>query len=118
MEKTLTIDGRQVTFKANGATPLRYKAQFGKDYFKDILKMTPLIKLKKKKKEDLTEKDLESLDFEIFYNVAWIMAKTADPTIPSQMEWFESFDQFPLMEIIPDLQELMASTMQQSKKKL
>ena len=33
MEKTLTIDGKEVRFKSTAATPLRYKAQFNKDYF-------------------------------------------------------------------------------------
>ena len=41
MEKTIEIDGKKVGFKTNGATPLRYKAQFGKDYFKEILKFAP-----------------------------------------------------------------------------
>jgi len=117
MEKSLPIDGQMIRFKANGATPLRYKAQFGKDYFKDILKMAPLMKLKKKKKEDLEAKDLESLDFEVFYNMAWIMAKTADPSIPDPLSWFDQFEEFPLIDILPDLQDLMASTMQQTKKK-
>ena len=44
MEKTIEIDGKKIRFKTNGATPLRYKAQFGKDYFKEILKFAPLEK--------------------------------------------------------------------------
>ena len=39
----------KIQFKSNGATPLRYKAQFGKDYFKEILKLAPLEKMRKKK---------------------------------------------------------------------
>lgn len=115
MEKTLTIDGQQVRFKSNGATPLRYKAQFGKDYFKEILKMSPLEKLSKKKNID--PKDLEALDFEVFYNIAWIMAKTADPSIPEVLTWLEGFEQFPIIEILPELQDLMSNTMQTTTKK-
>lgn len=110
MEKTILIDGKQVRFKTNGAIPLRYKAQFGKDYFKEILKMAPLAKLGGKK--DLLPEDLEALDFDIFFNIAWIMAKTADSTIPTPLEWLESFDEFPLIEIFPDLQELMIASLQ------
>ena len=96
---------------------MRYKAQFGKDYFKEILKMLPLAKAKKKKKE-LDVADLEVLDFEVFYNVAWVMAKTADPSIPEPLEWLSSFEEFPLMEVFTEIQDLMNATLQSTKKKL
>lgn len=116
MEKTLTIDDKQITFKTNGAIPMRYKAQFGKDYFKDIFKMLPVSKLKGKQ-ETLTEKSLEALDFEVFYNIAWVMAKTANPAVPEPILWFESFEEFPIADVFPELQELMIATLQTSKKK-
>jgi hypothetical protein len=115
VEKTIVIDGKKINFKTNGATPLRYKVQFGKDYFKEILKLAPLEKIKGKKK--INPEDLESLDFEVFFNIAWIMAKTSDPTIPEPMEWLEQFEEFPIADIIPELQEMMASSFATSKKK-
>lgn len=115
MEKTITIDGKQVKFKTNGATPLRYKAQFGRDYFKEILKMAPLQNLSKKKNIDA--ENLEALDFEVFYNMAWIMAKTADASIPEPIEWLEQFDEFPMAEIIPELQDMLLTSLQTTKKK-
>ena len=117
MEKTITIDGKEIRFKTNGATPLRYKAQFGQDYFKEILKMAPLENLSKKKKEDVMAKDLEVLDFEVFYNLAWIMAKTADSSIPEPIEWLEQFDEFPMAEVIPELQDMLLASIQTTKKK-
>jgi len=117
MEKTVIIDGKEIRFKTNGATPLRYKAQFGQDYFKEILKMAPLESLSKKKKEDVTGKDLEVLDFEVFYNIAWIMAKTANPSIPEPIEWLEQFDEFPMAEVIPELQDMLLASIQTTKKK-
>jgi len=115
MEKTLTIDGQKIRFKTNGAIPLRYKVQFGKDYFKEIFKMLPIAEMGKK--ENLQPEDLESLDFEVFYNMAWIMAKTADPTIPEPLEWLGEFDEFPIAEIFPEMQDLIMATLQSSKKK-
>jgi hypothetical protein len=115
MEKTITIDGKQVRFKSNGATPLRYKAQFGKDYFKEIMKLAQLEKLQGKKK--ISAADLDALDFEVFYNISWIMAKTAEPTIPEPLEWLEQFDEFPMIDIIPEIQDLLLSSFQTSKKK-
>lgn len=117
MEKTIVIDGKNVRFKANGATPLRYKAQFGRDYFKELLKMSPLEKVAKKK-GNVEAADLEALDFEVLYNISWIMAKTADPTIPEPLEWLGSFDVFPIVEIFPDLQDLMTASLMSSKKKI
>jgi hypothetical protein len=117
MEKTITIDNKEIRFKTNGATPLRYKAQFGRDYFKEILKMAPLQNLSKKKTETIDAKDLEDLDFEVFYNMAWIMAKTADSSIPEPIEWLEQFDEFPMAEVIPELQEMLLTSLQTTKKK-
>lgn len=115
MEKVIIIDDKKVNFKVNGATPLRFKAQFGKDYFKEILKLAPLEKMGDKENFDI--KDLEVIDFEVFYNMAWIMAKTADPTIPEPVEWLEGFETFPMADIIPELQELLLASFQSSKKK-
>lgn len=114
----IEIDGKKIGFKTNGATPLRYKAQFGKDYFKEILKLAPLEKLIGKEKSEIQVEDFEALDFSLFYNISWVMAKTYDPTIPEPLEWLEQFDEYPIADIIPELQELMASSFQQTKKKL
>jgi len=115
LEKTIEIDGKKIRFKTNGATPLRYKAQFGKDYFKEILKLTPLANLKSKKNFNID--DFAALDFDVFFNIAWIMAKTADPTIPEPMEWLEQFEEFPMAEVIPELQDMMAASFMTTKKK-
>ncbi|MDM5231489.1 hypothetical protein [Lysinibacillus pakistanensis] len=39
MEITLTIDGKQIPFKSNGAVAKRYMMQFQRDLLKDILSM-------------------------------------------------------------------------------
>ena len=113
MEKILTIDGKEVKFKSTAATPLRYKAQFGKDYFSEIMKMESLTNIKNGK---IKAKDIQSIDFDVFYNIIWVLAKTADKNIPSQIEWLDGFDEFPLMEIIPELQDLIAASLQSKKK--
>lgn len=33
MQKIVEIDGKQVLLESNAATPMKYKKQFGKDYF-------------------------------------------------------------------------------------
>lgn len=106
MEKTLFIDGKQVNFKSNGSIPLRYKMQFGKDFFADIMKMM--------KKDG--EVNPENIDFETFYNLAWVFAKAADKSIPAPLEWLETFESFPLIEIIGELEELLLSNLESKKK--
>lgn len=116
MEKTLIIDGKEVRFKSTAATPLRYKAQFGKDFFVELLKMGALEKLGKLNSKTVRREDLEGLDFEVFYNIAWTMAKTADPSIPDPITWLDQFDEFPMIEIIPELQDMLLATIQGKKK--
>ena len=39
MEKTVYIDEKPVRLKSTAALPKRYKAQFRRDYFADLLKI-------------------------------------------------------------------------------
>lgn len=115
MEKILTIDGRQVKFKSTGAFLLRYKAQFGRDAIQDVLKLQAAID---RKTNELSNYD--ALDLEVFYNLAWTLAKTADPSIPPPLEWLDEFSEFPLMDIIPEIVDMIFSCLTstvESKKK-
>jgi len=56
------------------------------------------------------------LDMEVFYNICWTLAKTADNSISEPLEWLDTFEVFPLMEILPELQELMMSSLSSKKK--
>ncbi len=114
MEKILNIDGRQVKFKSTGAYLLRYKAQFGRDAIRDIYRLQGAID----DKGDI--KDIDALDIEVFYNLIWVLAKTANPSIPQPMEWLDEFSEFPLQEILPEVTDMIFSSMQStvdSKKK-
>lgn len=112
MEKTILIDGKEITFKSTGATPLRYKSQFGEDFFATVSKMHVLSNLK----GGLTLKKMEQIDFESFYNIAWTMAKTADPKISDPITWLDNFDSFPIIDIIAELTELIIHTIEGKKK--
>jgi hypothetical protein len=114
MEKVLVIDGRQVAFKSTGAFLLRYKAQFGRDAIQDIYKLQQTV--------DTVGQiaNIDALDLEVFYNLIWTLAKTADPTIPPPLEWLDTFSEFPLIDIIPEVIDMMFASLSvtaQSKKK-
>lgn len=108
MEKTITISGREVPFKSSGAFPVRYKAFFGKDVFAGMAKFAEI-------EESLLAGDISDVDTDFFYNVAWTMAKTADPTIPPVIEWLDTFEEFPVFSVFADLKDLLYSTMRPTK---
>jgi len=114
MEKILNIDGRQVKFKSTGAFLLRYKAQFGRDALQDIFKLQGSLD------EHGQIVNIDVLDLEVIYDLVWSLAKTADPNIPPPMEWLDGFSEFPLMEIVPEITDMifscLASTAQSKKK--
>ena len=106
MEKTIVINEQEIKLKSNGATPLLYKKHFGKDFFGELMKM-----------QGGKGKVSENLDLEVFYNFVWLFAKQADNTIPPQLEWFDTFDSFPIMDVIAEIQDMITSTIQTTKKK-
>lgn len=115
MEKILVIDGRQVKFKSTGAFLLKYKMQFRRDAIQDIFRLANSIDA------DTNEiTNIEAFDLELFYNLIWTLAKTADPNIPTPIEWLDTFSEFPLMDILPELVEMifgcMTSTIPSKKK--
>ncbi|EAG2419275.1 hypothetical protein B4Q26_05520 [Listeria monocytogenes] len=118
MEKTIDISGKKVPLKSTGATVLRYKQQFGKDYFSELMKMTKAIEPMKKNKKmtNLADSDLSLLDFEVFYNFVWVLAKTANPNIPEPIDWLDGFESFPIIEIMPKVEDLLAASIQTKKK--
>lgn len=113
MEKTIFIDNKEIRLKSTAATPLRFKAQFGKDFFSEILKLGNLSKIKK---NSIDYSIFNNTDFEVFYNIIWILAKTADNSIPEPITWLDRFDEFPLFEILPQIQDLITSSIITKKK--
>lgn len=104
MEKTIIIDNKPVAFKATGAFLKRYKSQFGRDPLKDLMNLSSSMSSEGGIK-------LETLDLEVFYDILWTLAKTANPNIPDPLSWLDSFEEFPLVEIIPELVDLISKTL-------
>lgn len=118
MEKTILIDEQEVRLKSTGATVLRYKQQFGKDYFGELLKLIKAMGTENEELdfEALNADELGLLDFEVFYNFVWVLAKTADKNLPEPLEWFDTFDTFPIVDIMPEITDLLAASIQTKKK--
>ncbi|MDO4285231.1 MAG: hypothetical protein Q4C60_07815 [Eubacteriales bacterium] len=102
MKKTIEIDGKPVQFKASAAIPRIYRIRFRRDIFGDLGQMSR--EMEKSKKGD-GNIDISSL--EMFENIAYLMAKHADPEIPDSVEeWLDQFETFSIYQVLPEIVEL------------
>lgn len=118
IKKNILVDGIEVPFKASAAVPRLYRLKFGRDIYKDF---AALQKSVSEGNEDSSGLDIESL--EVFENIAYIMAKHADPeNVPdSPDDFLEQFNTFSIYEILPQLIELWGlniETQVESKKNI
>ena len=118
IQKTITIDGIDVPFKASAAVPRLYRLKFRRDIYQDV---AALQKSVGENTEESSALDIESL--EVFENIAYIMAKHAAPeNVPDNPDDFlEQFNTFSIYEILPqliDLWGLNVETQVKSKKNI
>lgn len=108
MIKNIEIDGKQVPFKASAAIPRIYRMKFQRDIYKDL---KALEKSVGDNREEHSNLDMFSL--EMFENIAFVMAKHADPAIPnSPEEWLDEFNTFSIYQVLPQLIELWGLNVQ------
>lgn len=117
MEKTITIDDKQVKFKATAMTPRMYRQQFQSDLFVDIQKLNDAWQNARANGDPLPGNALT-----MFENIAYTMAKQADPdAVPDTAdEWLEQFDMFSIWQILPEIIQLWGInnlSINESKKK-
>lgn len=102
MIKQIEIDGKQVSFKASAAIPRIYRMKFQRDIYKDL-------KALEKSIGDNSEEssNLDMFSLEMFENIAFVMAKHANATIPNTPEeWLDGFNTFSIYQVLPQLIEL------------
>ena len=110
IKKNILIDGKEVPFKASAAVPRLYRLKFGRDIYRDFASLEDSVRQDAKKHANEEEKqstlDIKSL--EMFENIAYIMARHADPeNVPNNPdEWLEQFEMFSIYEVLPQLMEL------------
>lgn len=102
MTKKIMIDGKEVPFKASAAIPRIYRIKFHRDIYKDL---DTLSKAVGDGNEENSHLDMFSL--EMFENIAYIMAKHADPSIPdTPEEWLDEFSTFSIYQVLPEIIKL------------
>lgn len=102
MKQNIEIDGKQVSFKASVAIPRIYRMKFHRDIYKDLRSL-------EKSVGDGSEENsnLDMFSLEMFENIAYIMAKHADPAIPESPEdWIDGFNTFSIYQVLPQLIQL------------
>ena len=108
MTKIIEIDGKKVPFKASAAIPRLYRVKYGRDIFKDLMKL-------EKAMNTNTEEDstLDLFSLETFENIAYLMAKHADPSLPDTAEeWLDEFSVFSIYQVLPEIIELWGLNLQ------
>jgi len=118
METVVTIDGKDVRFKATAAVPLLYRSKFGRDLLHDINDVAKAMKGKELEGENIPVNALT-----MFECMAYIMAKHADPSMEADgpEEWLEGFSAMSIYTVFPVIQALWTGNMEQlemAKKKL
>ena len=108
MIKQIEIDGKQVSFKASAAIPRIYRMKFQRDIYKDLKALEKSIG---DNSEECSNLDMFSL--EMFENIAFVMAKHADVSIPNTPEeWLDGFNTFSIYQVLPQLIELWGLNVQ------
>lgn len=118
MEKIIRIDGRDVPFRATAAVPRLYRIKFGRDIMQDMKAIQDALENAQNGEQPIPVKMLE-----VFENVAYLMARHADPDMKehSVEEWLDTFGTFSIYEVFPQLLELWQVnnlSIAESKKKL
>ena len=103
MTKKIQIDGKDVVFKASAAIPRIYRLKFHRDIYKDLRDLEKAVD-----SSSAEESNLDLFSLEMFENIAYIMAKHADPTaVPdSPEEWLDEFSTFSIYQVLPEIIEL------------
>ena len=108
MTKMIEIDGKQVPFKASAAIPRIYRIKFHRDIYKDLDALGKAVG-----NGDEGSSHLDMFSLEMFENIAYIMAKHADPSIPdSPEEWLDEFSTFSIYQVLPKIIELWGLNVQ------
>lgn len=130
MIKTINIDGKEVKFSTNAYFANIFKNQFGYDILTVIM---PLVSEALKGLDDLYTKanqeaivpstigevleNIYSLEMVDVNNFIWSLAKMADPGIEEPIKWYSQFNEFPVIDILKELWEIILPSLI-SKKKL
>ena len=105
MDKVVTIDGKEIKFRATARTPRLYRALIGRDMIADMNRLQKAFD-----PQNSEASNLDMLNLQIFEDTAYIMARHANPDITEKTaeEWLDSFNMFSIYDVLPHILELWA----------
>lgn len=115
MEKIVVVGGKEMRMRASALIPRLYRYKFGRDMVADMRQLQKSYNkavhvqgLENPSEEDLKDAQLSALDLTIFENVAWLMCKHADASVPGEPDqWLDGIDGvFSVYEVLPAILEL------------
>lgn len=111
MDRVINISGKDVKFRATARTPRLYRGLIGKDMISDMNRL-----MKSYERKQKNEDNLDIIDLQIFEDVAYVMARQANPDMEEKTadEWLDTFDMFSIYEILPHILELWAINTKQT----
>lgn len=123
MERTIKVGGAELRMRASALIPRLYRFRFGRDLIKDMTQLEKAYKKAMSVNEDATDDEKQDaelgvLDLTIFENVAWAMAKNADPNVPNDPdEWLDTIDGvFSVYEVLPQILDLWTAGLETTSK--
>ena len=123
--KKVLIGEKSVSLRANASFLLIYKDEFSREALTDVFPLMqmvlPIIGLARGETLDSTTAmalvdGLEKFNTETLVNIIWAMAKNADNTIGEPREWLDTFEDFPLLDILNDVIPFLLESMISKKK--
>lgn len=123
MLKTIKIDGKAVDFNITASFPLRFENQFNYDILQALLptvaEIAEGVESAENKDEELISilNNLMSLKLTDIQKLIWTFAKAADKDVPDIVDWYDSFNEFPMFDVLKELTPCVVSSLI-SKKKL
>lgn len=134
MVKTVMAGNQECVLKSSAAVPRMYRLMFNRDLFRDLAAVGKEMEAQQRREEAAKEEakkrgikkpmiasEIPVRALETFENIAFVMAKHADPKQPANIEdWLAQFEMFDIYEIMPQIMEmwqLETEQIDQAKKK-
>lgn len=111
MRHVVNIDGKDVPLDGGASFIIIYRRYFGRDAITDLLPMMRIgVNVLQALSGQMTDEDMaaamlaeEQLDAVQMMELIWALAKNADRDIPDFDEFYDQFDEFPVMDVMTEV---------------
>lgn len=124
MKKVIRIDkNNKFEISTSWGWAYIYQETFGHDIIPDLVPaldtildmLTGLVNGDEVDESEFGDK-LYEMEITTVTNVIWALAKNADESVPEVRTWLDSFDVFPLADIVPEVMDVLVKSMISTKK--